>query len=340
MVIKNITGPLLGLLLSTLGVAAPTPKPAYDFFICANINRNYTIGAEISTMNGVFQRDAAGAWQHLGYNDMGVTAVAFDPRDRRVWYTSALNGLWRTLDGGKSWRMCNGWEMTEARDVAVDPNAPDNVYLALPDGVAVSTDRAQTLERRENGLPDRGKYTQAIKVDRTRAGRVFAGCETGIYLTEDAAGHWRQVLPTKEMVTDIQQSPHDPQVWLAVTQNAGAWRSTDGGVTWIIFPNVPTARALYNVTFDVTQPLRYAIGSWAHGVLTTEDGGVTWQDRNAGLPAPHRVWRVGIDPAGWLYASVYGETLYVSKDFGRTWRADALAGTVVNNFMILPRSTN
>ena len=128
MVIKNITGPLLGLLLSTLGVAAPTPKPAYDFYICANINRNYTIGAEILTMNGVFQRDAAGAWQHLGYNDMGVPAVAFDPRDRRVWYTSALNGLWRTLDGGKSCRMCNGWEMTEARDVAVDPNAPDYVY--------------------------------------------------------------------------------------------------------------------------------------------------------------------------------------------------------------------
>ena len=226
MVIKKITGPLLGLLLSTLGVAAPTPKPAYDFYICANINRNYTIGAEILTMNGVFQRDAAGAWQHLGYNDMGVTAVAFDPRDHRVWYTSALNGLWRTLDGGKSWRMCNGWEMTEARDVAVDPNAPDNVYLALPDGVAVSSDRAQTLERRENGLPDRGKFTQAIKVDRTRAGRVFAGCELGIYLTDDAAAHWRRVLPTKEMVTDIQQSPHDPHVWLAVTQSAGAWRST------------------------------------------------------------------------------------------------------------------
>ena len=326
---------LFGLLaLRTLAAAAP----AYDFFVCANINRNYVIGSKIVTTNGIFQRDAVGEWQHLGYNDTGISALAFDPRDRNVIYTTGLNGLWRSLDGGKLWRMCNDWTMTEARDVAVDPHAPDHVYLALPDGVAFSADRAQTLVRRENGLPVRGKYTQVLQIDRTRAGRVLAGCELGVYLTEDAALHWRQVLPTKEMVFDIQQSPHDPLVWLAVTQSAGAWRSVDGGQSWKQLAAVPTTHPLYNITFDVTNAQRLAIGSWGLGALTSEDGGQTWTERNAGLPAPHRVWRVGVDPAGQLYASVVAETLFVSSDFGRTWKPDSLAGSVVNKFLIQPKS--
>ena len=49
---------LFGLLaLRSLAAAAP----AYDFFVCANINRNYVIGSKIVTTNGIFQRDAAGA---------------------------------------------------------------------------------------------------------------------------------------------------------------------------------------------------------------------------------------------------------------------------------------
>ncbi|MBP6506435.1 MAG: hypothetical protein KA257_02625 [Opitutaceae bacterium] len=327
---------ILGALLVTATVTAAAP--AYDFFIIANINRNYVIGSKIETVNGVYQRADDGAWRHLGYNDTSLTAVAFDPRDRNVVYTSGNNGLWRTLDGGKHWRMCNSWDMTEGRDVAVDLNAPDHVYLAITDGIAVSTDRAQTLVRRENGLPARGKYTQAIKVDRMQAGRVLAACESGIYLTEDAAMNWRCVLPTKETVNDIKQSPQDPQLWLAVTQSAGALISRDGGVTWTQLAGVPSTRALYNVTFDVTNPQRFAIASWGLGVLTSEDGGKTWTDRNAGLPEAHQVWRVGVDPSGRLYASVFGETLFYSDNFGRDWQPDALAGSLVNYFISLPKS--
>jgi len=327
--------PMLGLL-----TAVATATPAYDFYICANINRNYVIGSKIVTINGVFQRTDAGAWRHFGYNDTSISALAFDPRDRNVIYTAALNGLWRSLDGGKNWRISNGWDMTEGRDVAVDPNAPDHVYLALPDGIAVSTDRAGTLVRRENGLPDRGKFTQAIKVDRIRAGRVLAGCEVGIFLTEDGAQNWRQVFGTKEMVNDLQQSPHDPQVWVAATQSAGALISRNGGLKWERLAGVPTERALYNITFDVTNPSRLAIGSWAHGVLTTEDGGATWTSRNAGLPENPRVWRVGIDPEGRLYASVFQETLFHSDDFGRTWQPNDLVGSLVNYFVTVPKAAN
>ena len=326
--------------LFSLAVAAPAfaePAATHDFYISAALNKGYVTGSTITTISGVFQRGPAGEWRHIGYNDMSITAVAFDPRDRNVIYTAALSGCWRSLDGGKTWRQTNGWEITEGRDVAVDPHAPDHVYLALPDGIAVSRDRAQTWVRAETGLPDRGKYTQTIEVDRTQAGRVLAGCESGIYLTEDGANSWRRVLPTTTTVDDIQQSPHDPKQWVAVTQSAGAWISTDGGVTWKKFPRVPSDHPLYNLAFDATNPQRLAIGGWHYGVLTTEDGGATWTERNTGLPPPHRVARVGVDPdTGRLYASVMGESLYTSDDFGRTWTRSALEGSVINYFLFLP----
>jgi len=322
-----------------LGLTAAIAPAAQDFIICANVNKGYVIGSTITTTNGLFRLNDKGEWQHFGYNDTSITAVAFDPRDHNVIYTAALNGLWVSYDGGEGWRMVNSWDMTEGQDVAIDPNSPDTVYLALPDGVGVSLDQGKTIIRREKGLPDRGKFTKTIEVDRTTAGRVLAGCEKGIFLTEDAGLHWRQVLPTTTQVNDLEQSPHDASVWMASTDWHGAWMSHDGGVTWSQIKGLDSEHPIYNVTFDATNPQRLAVGGWANGILTSEDGGMTWVSRDAGLPENPRVWRVGVNPNnGRLYVSVFKETLYWSDDFGRTWNADTMEGSLVNYFVSLPQS--
>ncbi len=329
---------LLTLLLaaaSSLGAA----EPKHDLYLAATISRNYVIGSKLVTLSGLYQRAPDGSYQHFGPNFPHMFQIAFDPRDRDVFYVAALNGCLATRDGGKTFRFTTSWDMTEAKDVSVDPHAPDQVYLALPDGLAVSTDRGMTWERREKGLPDRGKYTQVVKLDRATAGRALAGCESGIYLSENHAGTWRRVFPTRFTVTDIRQSPHDPKVWLASTQSNGVLISRDGGLTWTMFGGMPIEDAWYNIAFDPTNPRRYAVSSWTYGVHTTEDGGVTWTARNAGLPDEHVVFRVGIDPDnGRLYAGVYREALFVSDDFGRTWRNDGLEGSTVYNFVFLPRA--
>lgn len=319
--------------------AQAADAPAHDLYLCAAINKNYVVGSKFTTDSGILKRDAAGQYKLIGPNFPFFFNLSFDPRDHDVIYAATLNGCLRTADGGKSWRTGTGWDMTEPKDVFVDPNAPDTIYLALPDGIAVSTDCGATWPRCENGLPARGKYTQVVKVDRTKAGRALAGCESGIYLTDNAAKNWRRVFKSTTTITDIRQSPHDPKLWLASTQADGALVSRDGGLTWKKFDGVPSADALYNVAFDATNPLRYAIGSWTYGVLTTEDGGKTWTERNDGLPEDHCVFRVGIDPDnGRLYAAVYKDTLFSSDDFGRTWRKDNLEGATVYNFVFLPKA--
>lgn len=313
----------------------------HELYVCASVNDNYVIGSTYVTMSGLFRRGGDGQWQHVGFNDVGLMAVSFDPRDHRTFYTATLNGCVRTFDGYDHLRVTTGWDVTEPRDVCVDPNAPDAVYLALPDGVVVTTNKGDTWERREHGLPTRGKYTQTIEVDRTRAGRVLAGCEKGIFLTEDAGKNWRQVLATVDAVLDVQQSPHDPAQWFAVSQSAGAWRSADGGATWAQVGGVPKAKAFYNVSFDATNPQRLVLGGYTYGVLTSEDGGRTWTERNAGLPAGHHVWRVAVDPDdGRIYAAVRSDSIYVSADFGRTWKAAGLPGSQVAEFVFVPAATN
>jgi photosystem II stability/assembly factor-like uncharacterized protein len=333
--IKLLRNLLLSLTICTTCFAAASN---YDFYVCAAVNKNYVIGSKIVTTSGLHRLEPGGDWEHIGINDPTIFAVSFDPRDHDVFYTAALNGALRTLDGGKSWRIMTGWDITEPKDVCVDPHQPDTVYLAHPGGVAVSKDQGMTWLRLEKGLPDRGKYTQTIEADRVDEGRVLAGCESGIYLTSNGAQSWRRVLKTEETVNDIQQSPFNPDIWVAVTQSAGAWASRDSGRSWIPFPDVPSEAALYNFAFDPTDHKRMAIGSYTYGVLTSEDNGETWMPRNDGLPDSHQVWRVGVHPeSGRLYASVYQSALYISEDFGRTWSSSGLEGSAINSFVFLPK---
>ena len=124
-----------------------------------------------------------------------------------------------------------------------------------------------------------------------------------------------------------------------MTQSAGGWKSEDAGLTWSAIRGVPSGATLYNVTFDPTDPLRIAIGSWTYGVYTTEDGGLTWKTRNAGLPANHHVWRVGVHPVtGRLYASVIQSDLYLSDDFGRTWQKAGFEGSQISDFKFVLRA--
>lgn len=321
-----------------LACTAYGAAPSHEMYLCASISSSSRVmGSHDTDPEGIFRRDNAGGFKHIGANLPLLISIELDPRDYSRIYAAGLSGVMRSTDGGDTWRICTGWDETEPKSVVLDPKNPDTVYAGLPDGIVVSHDQGQTWVRMEDGLPDRGKYTQCVQVDRTKGGRVFAGCEKGIFLSEDGARTWRQVFVAVDTVDDIQQSPHVPGRWLAVTQSAGALESRDGGVTWKKLPNVPSEKALYNVAFDPAHRGRLAIGSWTYGVLTSVDDGSTWIERNAELPESHRVWRVAVDPdSGRLYASVFEDALYESDDFGATWRKAGLEGSIVRSFTFVP----
>ncbi len=328
--------PWLGL-LCTGASWLPAAPAKHDLYFCASMSSAFFIGSQVQRLNGLYRSTDRTEITHLGFNHPRVDAVAADPRDPKVLYIGALNGVLRSTDGGNSWRIMTSWDMTEAKGLAVDPHRPDRVVIALPDGIGVSEDRGETWERRQNGI--RRAYTQTVGLDRSTAGRWLAATELGIYLTEDEGRQWRSVLATDATVTDLQQSPHDAKHWLASTQSNGVFASRDGGRTWQALRGVPAGQTLHNVYFDGEKRGRLVVCGWGVGVWVSEDDGRTWQDRTSNLPNPN-VWRVAADPdhPGRLYASPHEAPVHRSDDFGRTWQPHWFEGATVWDFEFVPRS--
>ena len=332
----RLAAALIGMTIALSKAGAAGHK--HDLYFCVNLSGQGQVmgstGAPLAS--GLYRSNDRENFEHVGFNHIRTFAATYDPREPSTLFVSVLDGVLRGRDRGKTWRRMTSWDMTEPKAILFDPNAPDHIYAGLPDGIAVSRDRGETWSRMNEGI--RRSYTHSLAIDRTKAGRVLAGTELGIYLTEDGARRWRRVLETEKVVYDLQQSPHDARGFLAVTSSDGAFRSSDGGRTWRRIEGVPKEHTLHYGHFDPHDPRRLVLCGWDAGVLVSEDDGRTWSDRSAGLPN-REVWCVSPDPdlPGRLYAAPYLKPVYVSDDFGRTWRPLCFEKAIVYNLVFVPR---
>ena len=324
------------LLLAALFLAPIAAHAQYTFYACLASTKEYYVGAKLPP-SGLFFRNAAGEWAHDGYNHPFLTGIEADPQDPSILYASAGNALIRISGHGTNWRFLTGSDVTELRDVAVDPHAPGTIYYAYVHGIRVSHDRGEHWQELASSF--RRKYTEAIRVDRQRAGVLLAGGELGIFRSEDGGVTWRIAGAAGIQVRRIAQSPHDACSWMAVTEKGGLFASTDCGKTFENLGRVGVDRTLYDVAYDPSDATRVAVAGWGPGVVVSEDGGKTWQSRNTGLPRPE-VLALAFDPAhpGRLYASVNEDGLYVSPDSGKTWTREGLEGSAINRLKFLPEA--
>lgn len=334
---RNITLGL-GLALAAGGLVTGA-EFKHDLYLCANLSgQGQVMGSgRPPVASGLYRSADRQNFEHRGPGHIRVYTLTGDPVDRATVWVAMLDGIIRSKDRGATWRTMTGWNMTEPRAIAFDPQAPDHAYAGLPDGIAVSLDHGQTWKRMNEGIAR--AYTETITVDRTKAGRVLAGTEKGIYLTEDAARTWRLVQATEKTTYDLIQSPADSKTFFAVTSNDGALRSGDGGRSWKRVPGVPVKHTLHACDYDEAKTPRLVVCGWGAGVLLSEDGGETWSDRTAGLPN-REIWTAAFDPdvPGRIYAAPHLAPLHVSDDLGRTWRPLAFEKAIIYDLVFLPRA--
>jgi photosystem II stability/assembly factor-like uncharacterized protein len=324
-------------LAALLWAALPLPSFAqYTLYACGSSSKDYVVGAKLPA-SGIFVRPADGEWRHAGFNHPAINAFDFDPRDASVVYAAAGNGLLRVSENGERWKILTGSDVTELLDVAVDRNRPGTIYFAHTAGIQVSHDGGATWSDASAGL--RRKYTTALRVDSRRAGALLAGTEQGIFRSQDGGASWKLAGAAGIQVLRIEQSPHDPCVWLASTEGSGLFASRDCGATFESAGNLGVGRNLYDLTFDPGSPDRIAVAGWGVGIAVSEDGGKSWQTRNSGLPSTH-VWSVAFDPAhiGRMLAGVHEDAVYVSNDDGKNWRKDGLAGSSIFRMKFVPEA--
>lgn len=92
-----------------------------------------------------------------------VRTIALHPDDPdRLLVGIELGGVMRSVDGGASWADHNGQAHSDAHRLLTHPRAPDRVYEAAGQGVAVSDDAGATWRRRDEGLDRRYAWAAAI----------------------------------------------------------------------------------------------------------------------------------------------------------------------------------
>jgi photosystem II stability/assembly factor-like uncharacterized protein len=290
-------------------------------FVCLVI-----VGAlQAQRRGGPQQQESAGPFGALRWRSIGpprggrsiaVTGVANRPYE---YYMGATGGgLWKTTDGGVTWRAVTDGSIhsSSVGAVAVAPSNPDVVYI--------------------------GTGEADIR------GNIIQG--DGAYKSTDGGKTWTHIgLAETQVIAKIRVHPTNPDlVYVAAfghhaAPNAerGVYRSKDGGKTWdkmlfrdnktaanelIIDPNNP--QVIYVALWEASRnSWEMSSGGPGSGLFKSSDGGDHWTEisRNPGLPKGI-FGKIGLSvsavDSNRVYAQIEAEDggFFLSDDAGATWK--------------------
>lgn len=258
-------------------------------------------------------------WRSVGPRRGGrsIAATGHPARPNEYYFGVVGGGLWKTDDGGTSWRPVTDGQIASSSvgAVAVAPGNPDIVYIGMGEG-----------QLRAN---------------------VMQG--DGVYRSADGGKTWQHAgLAASRTITALHVHPRDPDTVYAAAlgdpyasgEERGVFKSRDGGRSWtrILFRS-PRAGAidlaldpanpdiLYATLWQVyRKPWQLWSGGPESGIFKSTDGGVSWTEitRNPGLPRGV-LGKITIAPSpadpSRVWANIEAEDggLYRSDDAGRTW---------------------
>jgi len=180
--------------------------------------------------------DGGVKWTDFRISGGDVYTFAFHPKDSKTIWAGGANGrsgLWRTIDGGASWKQLGTGlpESNNARRIVVDPASPDKLYMAVSRGGYKSTDAG------ESWTPFGGSFPQGEEIESLMmpaADTVYAGTKKGLWKTTDGTKTWTRMsggLPYY-VVRGLAIHPANPDVMWVAASGAGIYKTTDGGKSW------------------------------------------------------------------------------------------------------------
>jgi photosystem II stability/assembly factor-like uncharacterized protein len=244
-------------------------------------------------------------------------ALAADPRHPGTLYAGTEAAVYKTVDGGRSWR-------------------PSQRGLFTPPRPTYQFNR------------DKG-WVIALAVDPADTNVVYAGSDR-VSKSRDGGRSWKTVFPPHptryppDNVSALAIAPSRPEAIYAITGafpnpsptpasgRTSIYKSTDAGTTWQAAITVrgsvdPTALAV-----DPQHPTTVYAAVGANLIKTT-NAGKTWQPINHGLPISDTrgpchclsqggVTALAVDPrrTGTVYAALTQGGIYKSTNGGQTWR--------------------
>lgn len=138
---------------------------------------------------------------------------------------------------------------------------------------------------------------------------------------------WFRISQGQEFARDIVSAiifdPSDPEVLYAGTENAGIYKSIDGGISWQPFHNGLGAARIHSLAIDPDNPRTLYTGVILAGVYKTIDGGEHWRAVNQGMDGFGTVFTsiVVISPVNQQHLFyTHGSRIYESTDGAGVWK--------------------
>lgn len=317
---------------STIGLPQEAAKRVYAAVLFNNIKSN-TTGADRYV--GVFVREANEAeWKNFSNTNLfafGVGFVQHGTEGRH--YIAGGNGLHRSMDGGKTWKILTGWETMEVLSVALDPVAENIIYIATPYGIFKSNDGGKNWAEKMHGC--KTWYTDEIIIDARDRHTLYAAVDDDLYRSRNGGEGWSPLHVGAPGIRTVFQLAARPNVILAGTEDHGVYVTQDGGKKWSKGKGMP-ATAIYAIHASSDGKAVYA-GGYKTGVWRSGDFGQSWQQI---WPAPEieAIYSLLVDSANaaHLLVGTNGKGIYESTDSGTTWRPGGLEGAHVKQINIFP----
>ncbi len=275
-----------------------------------NVADNPVVGLFVST-------DRGETWGHRGWKEYIRIFYTEAGADGTVW-SACGNGILRSTDGGKSWRVTTGWDVTEVLKVHVSPADPRTVYGATAYGIVRSRDRGDHWRKVTKGF--RRTFTSDVVIDRAHPDHLFATSEEGLYESRDGGDSWSAGTFPHTMANVVIQHPDRPGEFWVGTEERGLFRSSNFGKSWHEAGQGLLHRTVYGLAIDPTDPAHMYAGTYGGGVYRSDDGGVSWVQKSIGLRNldVHSVLVVPGSPGVLLCGTLNGG-LYRSTDRGESW---------------------
>ncbi|HEY7616716.1 MAG TPA: transcriptional regulator [Terriglobales bacterium] len=272
--------------------------------------------------------DSGKTWQPLAaMHGKSVRALSMAPSDSKVLVAGALDGVFRSRDGGDSWERIsppNHRDIKNIESIAIDPKDPNVIYAGTWHLAWKTSDGGATWRQINKGMIDDSDVFSVI-VDASNPSVVFASACSGIYKSETAGELFRKIqgIPFSARRTRVlKQDPGNLSIVYAGTTE-GLWKSSDMGKTWrrVTGPEV----VVNDVLVDPRNSRRVLLASDRSGVLASEDGALTFNASNHGYT--HRyVTSIASDKndPGVIHVGVVNDRewggVFASRDGGLHWQ--------------------
>ena len=265
--------------------------------------------------------DSGNSWYSIsdGYFGGSIGAVAVSESDPNIIYVgegeqtlrgnvSSGNGLWKSLDAGKTWKFIGLEGSEHISRIRIHPKNPNLVYVAA--------------------------IGNLWKPNKTR----------GVYRSEDGGTTWQKILyeSDKAGAGDLILDPNNARIIYAATwqmkrngyrmdsggPDSKLYKSFDGGDTWInITENKGLPSGPWGIVGITVSPLDSnriwtIIEASNGGVFRSDDAGKTWEKVNENRALRQRAWyysRIYADTQNKDKVYVMNVSYGVSTDGGRTF---------------------